>query len=687
MDSREFFEIDTFNRYRERAFPADSTCSRLLFEHGAYAHLPSESADQYIFRILKLRCIACDAANFLDKFVEFIVGDCDLFEKIVQEVPSFRLKDTSGETLYVKLIKKVTVSQASLTIAELAKRGELDRYNTAYLKQLVTSKEDSPKRQELLLELTELQRAQETEEKRKREHPDLDENHLCQSLIYSSACGFCDSIAELLSKLAIVNVSYPATEILLGSLLSGHVTKELKAILENYTPEELASVLYFSRLPKGKSVVIYFNHLVQISMGEAEYEKVQLTISPGQNCFEIAANAMQLQVLDYLTALIARRGDDALKAELALMQTTNSAFQLIFQNQKLKAITEKLHKMHQANPRHYTVKPKSIVARHIPETKHIRQEAKNTLKTYLEGIFRMAQASNCLFCDAAKIQETESKADERATFYLKSNQRRLDRYDMVSWKITPVGPVQKVLIRNGREKAFLNPKLSPITPQMLSHIFKGDRFEHEFKAYNSCAANKEYWDNWNSFDEAAWKQYSDNIHPLITEVAVHLLHVLALPETPRVIEICAGNGRLADKIIEAAKQPLNYTLLEFNESEIKDAKKLLGTKAQVVKTDIVKDHYYYKDETKKEPIGRASVDLAIGSGALTNYVLNNKSEALTALFKLYHYLKPGGYVVLAGHSRSLLSSFDFFQSGFEVLNTHAPGNDQQLYILRKRQMP
>lgn len=220
----------------------------------------------------------------------------------------------------------------------------------------------------------------------------------------------------------------------------------------------------------------------------------------------------------------------------------------------------------------------------------------------------------------------------------------------------------------------VNPYLSKCIPGFLN----GNCFEI-YRSKPFTKKKDKFWDNWEMHTLNARRQYQEIYHPLLLETA---LHVLNKTQSPAILEVGGGTGRLAEKIITHYPHKNNYTLLEFNDSSIEKAKERLGPKAEVVKTDIVNDPEYFKDSSKTLPILEATIDLALASGVLTAVVLGDKSEALKVLTRIHKYLKQGGYLIMAGHADSLLASEDF--EGFDIINTGLPYLLRSFYIIKKR---
>jgi hypothetical protein len=192
-----------------------------------------------------------------------------------------------------------------------------------------------------------------------------------------------------------------------------------------------------------------------------------------------------------------------------------------------------------------------------------------------------------------------------------------------------------------------------------------------------------------SFDTPTppWREYREIIHPAIVEAAKEILQAMHL-DHPVVVEICGGDGSLATDILKTCNQCLDYLLLEYNRLAIMKADYAFQhipseQKVVAVQTDVVAEERYFADKLKQKPLEEESVDLILGSGALTAFVLANKEEALQVLKKCNFYLKPGGFMIFSGHAASLLDANDFSEKGFIVRNMTLPNYTEQFYIIQK----
>lgn len=208
------------------------------------------------------------------------------------------------------------------------------------------------------------------------------------------------------------------------------------------------------------------------------------------------------------------------------------------------------------------------------------------------------------------------------------------------------------------------------TLPVLTSLFKGNRLEI-VNLEPAHPESIEFWDEWME-DYPVGEEYEKIWHPAMAKACLHVLQHIPAAK-PQILEICGGYGLLADKILSASPIPLDYTLLELNQTALGKAQDNLGKRALLVQTDVVDDPFPVKEE---------SIDLVIGCGALTTCVLTDKNEAMEVLKKIERCLKPGGYLILAGHGNSLLHREDFAR--LTVLNTSLPGHCKEFYLVQKQ---
>ncbi|MBI5346862.1 MAG: class I SAM-dependent methyltransferase [Chlamydiae bacterium] len=191
-----------------------------------------------------------------------------------------------------------------------------------------------------------------------------------------------------------------------------------------------------------------------------------------------------------------------------------------------------------------------------------------------------------------------------------------------------------------------------------------------------------YWDpsNWKKIWSEDLKNtqgnhYKKYIYPTIL---AHLSKLLK--KQSAIVEFCSGDGALAKMIFDLHSSKIkNYTLIDFNESSCQNAQKKLkkNSNASFLQQDVT----IYPSKIKK-----GSVDIVLGIGALTHYVLKDKSSAIKALSNASKMLKKNGFLVLTGLTQQWLSSEDLEKKGLKVLNRSTftkENNLLQLYIAKK----
>lgn len=161
--------------------------------------------------------------------------------------------------------------------------------------------------------------------------------------------------------------------------------------------------------------------------------------------------------------------------------------------------------------------------------------------------------------------------------------------------------------------------------------------------------------------------YNDKIYPLLSAYISKIIKPHA-----KIIELCGGDGTLASQIL-AKHQISKLTLVDFDPSSCeKAAKKLADLPARVIEASITTVDY-----------GTEPVDIVYGSGALTQYVLASKQEALKALNKVTAVLKKEGYLLLSGLTQSWVTAEDLRARGYKVLNMFDPQHLVQMYVAQK----
>jgi hypothetical protein len=251
---------------------------------------------------------------------------------------------------------------------------------------------------------------------------------------------------------------------------------------------------------------------------------------------------------------------------------------------------------------------------------------------------------------------------------------------------------------------YLSSRLNTVT---LQKAFAEDRIELIFGKESDYVLGDQFWEGWESGIDGA-ETYRDKVHPMMCDRAVRILNEGNTP-TPLVVDVCGGTGTLARKIIDtfgsrgnlrrkmdfdpngwisfdalANPKEAKYTVLEYNNQSVIEARKTLGRDAQVVKTDVIHEEEFYLDSDKKQKIQPNSVDLFVCCGALTHRVMPDSQSAFEVMKKIVGYLKPGGYCLLAGATPQLLNSADFRNLGLEVKSMISKDYLIPFYVVRKK---
>lgn len=179
----------------------------------------------------------------------------------------------------------------------------------------------------------------------------------------------------------------------------------------------------------------------------------------------------------------------------------------------------------------------------------------------------------------------------------------------------------------------------------------------------------------NEWSDDFYKPHYKRLHSIIVAYATKLIP----RTTAKVLELCAGDGTLANRILSINTYIKSYTLIERNIKNLDLArvnlKNYIETKqAQIVSCDLT--------TTDLKDIVTGEFDLVIGSGALTRVVLS--AEVAKSVFEqVAAMIKPGGFFILTGHEYSWIDSTTFCINGFDVKNTLYPQTGQHFYVAQK----
>lgn len=333
---------------------------------------------------------------------------------------------------------------------------------------------------------------------------------------------------------------------------------------------------------------------------------------------------------------------------------------------------------------------KRFVVRQPEAIQKWRHEMKALLRQYLslkfpeEGVEEMKEddrkpPSNDLEADGVFELRFKIKTNRTSSWYV------LNQFDRLTFgkKVAPLSSEEQLIFQKS----------------LLARIFQGSHLEYVVQ--NKVEKKPDsFWSGWKtSMGDAngllyylplraqeiiyqvgsyffptspAWSQYRNLIHPALQIAALEVLKNCPT-ERPNVVEICGGEGELGMAIVEKFQKPMNYYLLEYNDLSLQAARKHMASIIPI-KTDVTNDRDYFTDIKKEQPMQNGSIDLIVGSGALTVCVLENKEAAFAVAKKCHELLKPKGKMILAGHSHCHLTSKDFESLGFQVINTSFVGS-------------
>lgn len=338
------------------------------------------------------------------------------------------------------------------------------------------------------------------------------------------------------------------------------------------------------------------------------------------------------------------------------IEYNQSCMNLMGLNQKIRQLDfNKTAKSFIYSPNFDKLFPKNLVARQNPVSKDNLEKVKKVIKCFLDVNF-----------DSKEVKTIEKipASSEYCIFELENDKYWINDYG-------------SSVIKNGEKcVAFDMEDWGILNQNLLSYILKGNRFEkvsvEPTDWFKRSQVTDDYWSKWESHGSDSAAVYEKQIHPMICRAVYTILKSQKWQAPPVILDVGGGSGRLADSILRMGK--LNYTLLEKNEEELECAKTLLGEKAAIIPTDIVKDSFQVQP---------CSVDIAIASGVLTHRVLKDREEALIILKKISSCIKSGGFILLAGLAKSHITAVDLKGEGFEVINTGLPQTLESFYIARK----
>lgn len=197
--------------------------------------------------------------------------------------------------------------------------------------------------------------------------------------------------------------------------------------------------------------------------------------------------------------------------------------------------------------------------------------------------------------------------------------------------------------------------------KQMAPLLNGNRYEVESHKWTDRLE-----ETWNM----GWKELGDNgtlyrekIYPLLQAYAKKFLD----SGEKRVLEVCGGDGELAEKILkENGKNISAYYLLDTSEVSCQNAKARHLETLSVHQQDVTQSYDFIQKE---------SIDLVIGCGALSQSVLYDSHSAKRALKEICRVLKKGGILLLSGRTQQWINSKDLNEAGFSVKNMTIPPAD------------
>lgn len=233
------------------------------------------------------------------------------------------------------------------------------------------------------------------------------------------------------------------------------------------------------------------------------------------------------------------------------------------------------------------------------------------------------------------------------------------------------GILHVIRLTSGETRSFDNPHVSSL-------LFPGDRIQrisygNFFNQHTSLSHWSIDWKKPDRFSEAA------RVYPLIQARMIEIFPFLLQENQEAVIcEICGGKGDDAAAIMRLFSSRIRlYVSFDQDKKSCKEAENRLKDypQAEVKNADLL-----------SLPVGALpqSIDLLIGSGALTQKVLNEEGEAKDILKKLLPLIKPGGMILLTGLARQWLS-IDQLLSSFplRVHNIYDTNLGREFLVLQK----
>lgn len=209
---------------------------------------------------------------------------------------------------------------------------------------------------------------------------------------------------------------------------------------------------------------------------------------------------------------------------------------------------------------------------------------------------------------------------------------------------------------------------------MVRYLVNGNEYEFVNWIPSEPLQNEQWNPGWKKMEA---EFYQENVYPLVITYLDEVLPVKA-----KILELCAGDGELAEIAFLNLKGKISqYHLIDFNRPSCENAGKRLSEQikadaAVVHEGDVAKTNFV-------ELVKGDRVDLILGVGALTKGVISDRPTALMVLDEAAKVLKRGGRLILTGLSEQWICADDLLARGFTVENTSCPFQDLQFYVARK----
>lgn len=203
----------------------------------------------------------------------------------------------------------------------------------------------------------------------------------------------------------------------------------------------------------------------------------------------------------------------------------------------------------------------------------------------------------------------------------------------------------------------------------------GDRIQRLSRGTFFMAPNLGHWSgDWKRPDLTAGKVY-----PRLFQKTLEIFpFLLQQKEDASIVEICSGKGDDAASILKLYSPSISsYMLIDKNLPSCLEAKSRLHAfpQATINNADLL-----------TLPVDQlpSSIDILIGTGALTHLVLNEQGDAKDILKKFFPLIKSGGFILLTGLTRQFLSIDQLStMMPLRIYNTYDSSTGSEYFVLQK----